>query len=136
MTTYRVRGHHLLCLPSSNVEFPERGQLFHETYINIRDALRTGLDSTIQVVQGPDDLCGVCPISSPEGCRSEQGGEPLVRKWDNMVLGGLGIEPGAEMPVEEYRAILSRNSPVGFCYRCKVGINCEMRALARSKSGE
>ena len=134
MTKLRLRGHHLYCLRFTEMQFHERGEHFQNTYTEIRNTLNTSPDSMIEVVLGPDDLCKECPISSANGCQSKQGGEPVVKKWDNIVLGGLGIETYREMPVREYQAIIDQKSPISFCYRCKVGMDCKMRALALSKN--
>ena len=67
---------------------------------------------------------------SANGCQSKNGDDPVIRKWDNIVLGGLGLEPGSAMPIRRYQEILEQKSPISFCYRCKVGMSCEMRARA------
>ena len=134
--TLHLRGHHLYCLRFTDMQFHDRGERYQNTYDGIRDTLENQPDSTVQVVLGPDDLCRECPICSSDGCHSKHGDEPVIRKWDQAVLEGLGIEPGREMPVREYQAIVSRKSPLAYCHRCKARMSCEMRALAVSRKGK
>ncbi len=134
--TLRLRGHHLYCVRFTDMQFHERGERYQNTYIGIRDTLENRPESTVQVVLGTDDLCRECPICSSDGCHSKHGDETVIRKWDQVVMEGLGIEPGSEMPVREYEAIAGRKSPLPFCQRCKVRMSCEMRALAKSRKGK
>jgi hypothetical protein len=122
---WRLRPHHLFCEQFSPWSLPERGKLFNGFERKLRVMLRSGTTSIIEVTEGADDLCQVCPICRNNRCQSPEGDEDAVRKWDAIVLRGLGIFYGDHMTAETLRAVVNEKAPLVFCRdRCKSKERC------------
>ena len=123
----RLRPHHLFCEAFSPWNLPERGEVFNEVENNVREVLKSGIDTCIEVVEGIDDLCNVCPLCQSGRCQSPQGNEDQVRKWDAIILKGLGISYGDETTAQRIRLLIGGKSPLAFCYtRCKAKSVCKV----------
>jgi len=133
----RLRPHHLFCEAFSPWNLPERGEVFNEVENNIREilkyvreVLKSGTDTYIEVVEGIDDLCNVCPLCQSGRCQSPQGNEDQVRKWDAIILKGLGISYGDETTAQRIRLLIGDKAPLDFCYtRCKSKNVCKVFSL-------
>jgi uncharacterized protein len=84
---YRLRGHHLLCLPGY------RGMGYSREYVvemtKLHTTLRLYPDTTVEIVLGPDDLCAHFPSDGDCHCM-----EKGVFERDVQVLSELGLQVG------------------------------------------
>ncbi|HIH43678.1 MAG TPA: DUF1284 domain-containing protein [Candidatus Methanoperedenaceae archaeon] len=84
--TSKLRGHHLICLNFF------RGEGYSKEFIaNIRTVLK---DGNVEVVQGPDDVCAVCPYLKEGKCASDEYTNDVILFQDSVALGLLGMRPG------------------------------------------
>jgi len=121
----RLRPHHLFCERFLPWTFPERGEAFNDFERKIRKILRSGTSALIEVTEGADELCRVCPLCQNGRCQSPQGNEDEVRKWDAIVLKGLAISYGDRITTERLHAIINEKAPLTFCKtRCKAREYC------------
>lgn len=83
----RLRGHHLLCL------LGYRGMGYSEAYAanmtRVHERLRTEPDTSVMLVEGPDDLCVCFPADQPYHCDNGR-----VFSKDAFVLETLGLKTG------------------------------------------
>lgn len=123
----RLRPHHILCESFSPWSITGRGETFNEVERRIRDTLTSGTGSVIEVVEGVDDLCEVCPLCRGGRCQSSLGNEVEVRKWDANVLKGLGISYGDRMTAETFRQLIGERTPLPFCQtKCRLREGCNV----------
>ncbi|MGE5482822.1 MAG: DUF1284 domain-containing protein [Bacteroidota bacterium] len=92
-----LRGHHLICLQT----FAGRGydRDFVTNMEEIVRSLRARPDQEVRLLAGCDSVCSCCPSKSGGLCRS--GGElaeARVSRKDRLVLGMIGVSPGAVLP--------------------------------------
>ncbi|MGD0229106.1 MAG: DUF1284 domain-containing protein [Syntrophorhabdales bacterium] len=107
------------------VEFPERKGEFQEAEQRIRDAVRPESGTLIHVAQGIDRLCRTCPHCRGDRCEHPQGNEEAVRKWDALILKGLGISYGDAMTSRQWGVLIGEKAPLEFCLtRCPSGSRC------------
>jgi len=78
----------------------------------------------IEVVEGVDSLCALCPNCSGSVCVSTKGDETRVRKWDALLLRDLGVRTGTAMESGEWRRLVDSHAPFGVCRRCKWHDHC------------
>lgn len=121
----QLRGHHLLCL------LGYRGKGYSEEFCanmtDVYEALRTGPETTVTIVSGPDKLCGACPEQHYH-CRNES-----VDRRDAAVLRRAGIVPGAAMRWSDIRAqIAERVAPEDLAVLCA---GCQWLALGFCEEG-
>ena len=123
----RLRPHHILCELFSSWDLPERGERFSKIESKVRETLLSGTHALIEVTEGADDLCQVCPLCRDERCQSPLGNEDQVRKWDAIILKGLGISYGDKITAERLRAFINEKAPLAFCQsRCKLREVCKV----------
>jgi hypothetical protein len=111
----RWRPHHIYCEPFLTGNFLDRGERFDQIGEKIIETMRSGTDTIIEVIEGVDELCQTCPLCQNNGCQSPNGDEDAVRKWDAIVLKGLGISYGEKRTAQEFRALIEEKSPLEFC---------------------
>ena len=93
--TLNLRAHHMFCVPFMDVTFPDRGEEFNKVEEMIKKVmLSDDKEILIKVIEGVDTLCRECPLCKDAKCESPKGDETEVRKWDSIILKGLGIEFG------------------------------------------
>ncbi|KAF0122122.1 MAG: hypothetical protein FD151_925 [bacterium] len=116
----RWRPHHIYCEPFLAGNFPDRGERFDRIGDKIRETMQSGTDTIIEVIEGVDELCQTCPLCQNNGCQSPNGDEDAVRKWDAIVLKGLGVSYGEKRSAQEFRALIEEKAPLEFCRtRCR-----------------
>ena len=84
-------------------------------------------DPVVEIVEGVDELCRVCPDFSNERCSSPLGEEEEVRKWDAIILNNLGLLYGHKISVRELRTLIEQKAPLQFCReRCSWKERCNV----------
>lgn len=96
---FRLRGHHLLCLPGYrgmgySLEYAANMTQLHQT-------LRTNPETEILLVEGPDDLCGKFPDSQTGHCEDLN-----IHERDAAVLQKLGLQVGQRLPWVEIQQLI------------------------------
>ncbi|WP_438938625.1 DUF1284 domain-containing protein [Alicyclobacillus suci] len=85
--TYRLRGHHLLCL------LGYRGMGYSPEYVQnmtqLHRRLREQPETLVTLVVGPDDLCAKFPETQPCHCH-----DATIMQRDSAVRQRLGVEAG------------------------------------------
>ena len=125
MKKVTLRPHHILCERFLNVEFPERGREFQQVEQRVRDVTQGGDETLVEVAQGIDELCRVCPHCRDDRCQHPQGDEEAVRKWDNIIVTGLGVSYGETKTSKEWGILVREKAPLKFCLtRCPSKSRC------------
>jgi hypothetical protein len=126
----RYRPHHIVCERFMKVEFPERGVEFTETQQRRKDLIESNDNTLVEPVEGVDNLCAKCPDCHDGRCSSPLGGEEAVRKWDVIILKGLGVEFGEARTPEGWRRLMEEKLPFDFCRnRCGYRTRCSVFSL-------
>ncbi len=87
----------------------------------------TIIRTPVEVIEGVDVLCKVCPLCQNERCQSPQGNEDEVRKWDADILRGLEISYGDSITADRFRTLIGKKAPFIFCHtRCKWREGCSV----------
>ena len=127
----RIRPHHIFCEIFLKVEVPGRGEEFERVSQKVRETIERQDDVLVEVIEGIDEICRVCPDCRDERCQNPKGDEEAVRKWDGIILKGLGINYGEARTSKEWRVLIHERAPLNFCKtrcpyrsRCTVFINC------------
>ena len=130
MEKARYRPHHLLCERFLKVEIPDRGEEFERVSQELREILERQDNLIVEVIEGIDELCRVCPDCQDECCRNPRGNEEAVRKWDGIILRGLGINYGEAMTSKDWRILIHQKAPLDFCKaRCPFKSGCTVFQL-------
>ncbi len=109
------------------VEYPERGVEFNRVKQGIRDTTRRKDEALVEAAEGIDQLCRVCPNCQDERCQSPYGNEEAVRKWDGIILRGLGISYGETRTSKQWRILIEERAPLDFCQsRCQWKSKCSV----------
>ncbi|TVY10877.1 DUF1284 domain-containing protein [Paenibacillus cremeus] len=112
----RLRGHHLLCL----LGFRGMGYsaAFSANMTRVYNELRESPETTIALVQGPDDLCTCFPADGQYHCENRS-----VAKHDEEVIRRLGLETGTRVPwstvLERVRAAIAPEDINVLCVTCQ-----------------
>jgi len=72
-------------------------------------------EDNIEIKEGPDFLCELCPYFDGQGCSHPKGDEKAVRKWDIKILEGLALEYGQVIEVSELKSLIREKMPLNFC---------------------
>jgi hypothetical protein len=83
----------------------KRGDVFAAAEARMMQAVKSGQDTLIELVEGVDDLCQACPLNQNGRCESPHGNEEATRKWDTRILQGLGITYGYAASSAEYQKL-------------------------------
>jgi hypothetical protein len=123
----KLRPHHIMCEPFMVLETFDRGQAFNTLATRIKEALESQADTLIEVTEGTDDLCQTCPLCQNSRCQSPDGDETAVRKWDAIVLRGLGISYGDRLTAARLMALIKQKVPLPLCLtKCRWRDNCRV----------
>ena len=123
----RLRPHHIMCEPFLMVEVFDRGEAFDSVANHIKRSLESRSDTPIEVIEGPDDLCRECPLCRDTRCQSPDGDETAVRKWDAIVLKGLGISYGDRLTAGQLMALIEEKVPIPLCLgKCRWKSACRI----------
>jgi hypothetical protein len=126
----RYRPHHLFCERFLKVEVPDRGEEFERVSRERRDAIETEDDVVVEVIEGIDELCRVCPDCRDERCQTPRGDEEAVKKWDGIILRGLEINYGEARTSRDWRILINQKAPLTFCeMQCPYRSSCTVFQL-------
>jgi len=124
---YRLRPHHILCTRYGTFDATGRGPEFSSIQQRIKEILNQNNDAVIIVNEGPDEICSKCPDCKNNRCESPDGNEDQVRKWDHIVMKGLGIEYGQRFTVDKLKSLVKEKTPLQFCKeRCRARGRCKV----------
>jgi len=115
LTIKKLRPHHVFCKTFLTIDFTERGEEFKRVSSAIKELIASNSDAMIEIIQGVDGLCRSCPDCRDDRCESANGNEDEVRKWDAIILKGLGISYGEKRTIQDLREIIGRKAPLDFC---------------------
>jgi hypothetical protein len=126
----RYRPHHLFCERFLKVEVPDRGEEFERVSRERRDTIETEDDVVVEVIEGIDELCRVCPDCRDERCQNPRGDEEAVKKWDGIILRGLEINYGEARTSRNWRILINQKAPLTFCeMQCPYRSSCTVFQL-------
>jgi hypothetical protein len=107
------------------VEVPGRGEEFERVSRRVREIIERQDDALVEVIEGIDEICRVCPDCRDERCHNPKGDEEAVRKWDGILLKGLGINYGEMRTSREWHTLIRQKAPLHFCEkRCPYRSRC------------
>ena len=125
MEKAKFRPHHIFCERFLRIDFQERGEEFQQVEQRTKDIIERGDELLVEVTEGIDELCRVCPNCRDERCQSPQGDEEAVRKFDGIILKGLGISYGETKTSKQWCMLIKQKAPLDFCQtRCPWKLNC------------
>ena len=111
----RLRPHHVMCEPFLVPEAFDRGEAFNTLAKHIKESLESQTDMLIEVIEGVDDLCQMCPLCQDARCQSPDGDETAVRKWDAIVLRGMEVSYGDRLTARHLSALIREKVPLPLC---------------------
>jgi len=131
MEKVKFRPHHIFCLRFLRGEFPERGERYRLAEQRIKDLLQKEDNVLLEVTEGIDELCRSCINCQDDRCQSPKGSEESVRKWDNILLKGLGISYGDTRSSKQWRGLIGQKAPLDFCLtRCPKKSYCTVFSIS------
>ncbi len=127
MGSTQLRPHHLLCERFLTVELSDRGAAYQEAEEKVKSIIGADDDTLLEAAEGVDDLCRACPDIREDRCENANGNEEAVRKWDNIILGELGVPYGETKTSREWRILIEEKAPLKFCKtRCSYNTICKV----------
>ena len=136
MKKEQFRPHHIFCARFLEVKTQNRSEEFEQASQKRRETFERQEDVVVEVVEGIDELCRVCPDCREERCQNPRGDEEAVRKWDGIILKGLGINYGETRTSEEWRVLINQKAPLAFCRtRCPHRSSCTVFQLGLTNGG-
>jgi hypothetical protein len=125
MEKARFRPHHLFCERFLKVEVQGRGEEYERVSQQRKETIERQDDTLVEIIEGIDELCRVCPDCLDERCQNLRGDEKAVRKWDGIILKGLRINYGETRTSKEWRMLIQQKAPLSFCEtRCPYRSSC------------
>lgn len=118
----RLRGHTLLCLQGFRGE--GYSPAFVDNLASIHRSLQENPEQTVELLDGPDAVCGACPHRVPSGCSIDgDASEESMSKQDQEVLARLGLMVGdrvswAEVLDQIARSVTGEQLPA-ICGECR-----------------
>lgn len=97
------------------VKFPHRGKKYNHESQKAKDIFNGNLDTLVEVIEGVDQLCQFCPDCRNERCQNPEGNEEAVRKWDSVILKGLGIGYGEIKKPCDWLMLIKEKAPLNIC---------------------
>jgi len=123
--TARFRPHHLFCERFLEVNVPNRGEEFERVSQKVKDIIERQEEVVVEIIEGIDELCQVCPDCRDERCQNPRGNEEAVKKWDDIILKGLEINYGEARTSKDWRILIHQKAPLNFCKtRCPFRSHC------------
>lgn len=129
----RLRAHHICCLPFLRTELEDRGSDYRQTKNKIKTLLSQP-EAVITVIDGVDELCWRCLHCIDERCRSPQGNEDKVRKWDAILLKELGLPSSTCLTSQQWQEIIKQKIPFKLCQKCQWKQACSVGAKSSSSA--
>ena len=125
MEKVKFRPHHLYCERFFKVDVQNRGEQFEKVSQKIKDIIERRENVIVEIIEGIDELCQVCPDCRNERCQNPRGNEEAVKKWDDIILKGLEINYGEAKTSKDWRLLIQQKAPLEFCKRgCPFRSNC------------
>ncbi|MFZ5906319.1 MAG: DUF1284 domain-containing protein [Nitrospirota bacterium] len=89
----RLRGHHLICLHFF------KGEGYRPDFVeNLRKVLdRAKAGEQIEICEGPDDICRMCPFLEKDRCLYHEDAEEEIREMDRAATDLLRIRSGGNI---------------------------------------
>jgi len=129
----RFRPHHILCERFLTLSFPERGVEFAEAKRKVVEVIGSHEDTLVEAIEGVDQICRFCLNRQDDRCESPGGREEAVRKWDAIILKGLGTAYGETRTAKQWRTLIDEKAPLVFCTsRCPYRSECAITARGRA----
>ncbi|MCX5999032.1 MAG: DUF1284 domain-containing protein [Chloroflexi bacterium] len=126
----RLRPHSILCAQFLELETPDQGEALRTLAHQIREQLRSGTDTLIEVVEDIDDMCQACSLFKDGRCQNPQGNENESRKWDFAVLRDLGMSYGDKLTAGAFWTLIHEKAPLPLCRtRCQFRSHCKVFSL-------
>ncbi len=126
----RFRPHHLFCARFLEVKDPDRGDEYGRVSRKRREIIERQNDALVEVIEGIDELCRVCPDCRDERCQNPRGDEKGVRKWDGIIMRGLEIDYSEVKTSKDWRILINQKAPLNFCEtRCPYRSSCTVHQL-------
>jgi hypothetical protein len=120
----------MFCERFLEVEVQDRGEEYKRVSQQRTDTIERQDDALVEIIEGIDELCRVCPDCRDERCQSLRGDEEAVRKWDGIILKGLEINYGEMRTSKEWRRLIQQKAPLSFCKtRCPYRSSCTVFQL-------
>ncbi len=121
----RYRPHHIFCQRFLNLRFPERGEEFAAAKRKAIEVIGSHEETLVEAGEGVDQICLVCQNRQGDRCESPAGSEEAVRKWDAIILKGLGIGYGETRTAKQWRTLIDAYAPLDLCTsRCPHRSKC------------
>lgn len=121
----RFRPHHIFCERFLEVKVPNRGEEFERVSQKVKDIIERQEDVVVEIIEGIDELCQVCPDCRDERCQNPRGNEEAVKKWDDIILKGLEINYGEVRTSKDWCILIHQKAPLNFCKtRCPFRSSC------------
>ncbi len=121
----QFRPHHIFCQRFLTLRFPERGEEYAGVKRRALDIIGSHDETLIEVIEGVDQICRVCLNRKADRCESPKGNEEAVRKWDAIILKGLGITYGETRTAKQWRTLIDAKAPLDLCTsRCAYRSTC------------
>lgn len=125
MEKAKLRPHHLYCERFLKVDVQNRGKQFEKISQKVKDIIERREEVIVEIIEGIDELCRVCPDCRDERCQNPRGNEEAVKRWDDIILKGLGINYGEAKTSNDWRILIQQKAPLDFCKRrCPHRANC------------
>jgi hypothetical protein len=121
----RFRPHHIFCQRFLTLRFPERGEAFAEAKRRAIEIVGSHEETVVEAIEGVDQICRICLNRQGDRCESPAGNEDAVRKWDAIILKGLGIAYGETRTAKQWRTLIDGKIPLHLCTsRCRYRSKC------------
>ncbi|MCG0275477.1 MAG: DUF1284 domain-containing protein [Thermosediminibacteraceae bacterium] len=118
----KFRGHHLVCLHFF------QGEGYSREFVNNLKKLvdRASSGEEIEVVDGPDDVCRVCPYLSGNRCAHKEGADEEIRQLDRDALNFLKVSSGQKVRWLELKEKIKSAPEEWFSSFCK---GCDWKSV-------
>ena len=121
----KFRPHHIFCQRFLTLRFPERGEEFAGAKRRAIEIIGSHEETLVEAIEGVDQICRVCRNRQGDRCESPAGNEEAVRKWDAIILKGLGIRYGETRTAKQWRTLIDGKAPLDLCtLRCPYRSKC------------
>ena len=121
----RFRPHHIFCQRFLTLRFPERGEEFAEAKRRAIEIIGSHEETLVEAIEGVDQICRVCLNRRGDRCESPAGSDDAVRKWDAIIMKGLGIAYGETRTAKQWRTLIDGKAPLPLCTsRCPYRSKC------------
>jgi len=121
----RFRPHHIFCQRFLILGFPERREEFAGAKRRAIEIIGSHEETLVEEIEGVDQICRVCRNRQGDRCESPAGNEEAVRKWDAIILKGLGIRYGETRTAKQWRTLIDGKAPLDLCtLRCPYRSKC------------